>query len=449
VKASKVVFLVFLGILSLCVINTQPVKAAENSWTTKAPMPTARTGLGVTVVNGKIYAIGGINENGYLATCEEYNPVTDTWVTKTPMPTPRAYFAIAAYQNKIYVIAGEERSGYPSWANEVFDPLTDTWETKANVPFETGREFMSANVVNGKIYVISGLASLWPPWPNSNENYVYDPSTDTWTTRAPIPRPVHDYASAAVGNKIYIIGGRDFYSSPSILNLTQIYDTVADTWSFGAPMPTATYYVIGGLTAGVSAPQRIYVLGGFTSSGPPAPDWLNLTRVYDPETDAWTTGAPAPSSFARGGVVVVDDIVYAIGGNVNLQYTPIGYRPPPDTTPPTISFVSPENETYTVTDVPLTFTVSEPTSWIGYSLDGQAIVTIAGNTTLTGLSDGSHSLTVYANDTYGNTGTSETIYFSIKTQPSELFPTTWIVVAVVAITVIIAVAAVALKKRHK
>jgi len=91
----------------------------------------------------------------------------------------------------------------------------------------------------------------------------------------------------------------------------------------------------------------------------------------------------------------------------------------PDTTPPTISIVSPENKTYPVEDVPLTFTVSEPTSWIGYSLDGQANITIAGNTTLTGLSDGMHSLVVYASDIAGNMGSSDMVYFTVQTAPMD------------------------------
>jgi len=107
----------------------------------------------------------------------------------------------------------------------------------------------------------------------------------------------------------------------------------------------------------------------------------------------------------------------------------------PDTTPPAISIASPENKTYTTTDVPLNFTVTESVSWIAYSLDGQANVTVTGNTTLTGLSDGSHSLKVYANDTDGNAGASETIYFSVS-QEAEPFPTTWIVAAIVLVAVV-------------
>jgi len=87
----------------------------------------------------------------------------------------------------------------------------------------------------------------------------------------------------------------------------------------------------------------------------------------------------------------------------------------PDTTPPAIVVLSPQNTTYTTSSVPLTFTISEPASWMGYSLDGQLNVTVAGNTTLTGLSDGVHGITLYANDTSGNMGSSSKVYFTIDT----------------------------------
>jgi nitrous oxidase accessory protein len=99
-----------------------------------------------------------------------------------------------------------------------------------------------------------------------------------------------------------------------------------------------------------------------------------------------------------------------------------------DTTPPTISILSVENASYPLGNLSLTFTASEPTSWIGYSLDEQENITVAGNTVLTGLFVGSHHLTVYANDTAGNTGASDTIHFRIETS----FPTTLVVA--VAIT---------------
>src|SRR5271157_4799011 len=78
-----------------------------------------------------------------------------------------------------------------------------------------------------------------------------------------------------------------------------------------------------------------------------------------------------------------------------------------------ISVSSPENKTYTVSNLPLNFSVEVSASWAAYSLDGQANVTIVGNWTLTNLAEGSHSIIVYANDSSGVMGSSGTVYFTI------------------------------------
>jgi len=112
--------------------------------------------------------------------------------------------------------------------------------------------------------------------------------------------------------------------------------------------------------------------------------------------------------------------------NINLLFTQGPHNveiPIPALTPPDISILSPENKTYLTTDVPLTFTLNKPTSWIGYSLDGQENATITGNTTLPSLPDGAHYIIIYANDTAGNMGTSNIIHFSVNTTPTPT-PTT-------------------------
>ncbi|MEM2099569.1 MAG: NosD domain-containing protein [Candidatus Bathyarchaeia archaeon] len=104
-----------------------------------------------------------------------------------------------------------------------------------------------------------------------------------------------------------------------------------------------------------------------------------------------------------------------------------------DTIPPTVTLLSPQNQTYTSTNIPLTFTVNELASWIGYSLDGQDNVTITGNTVLTGLPNGEHNVAVYAADLAGNTATSETVYFNVEVP--EPFPTALVATAAVIVTV--------------
>ena len=113
-----------------------------------------------------------------------------------------------------------------------------------------------------------------------------------------------------------------------------------------------------------------------------------------------------------------------------------------NTTPITISDLV-GNKTYNTSDILLSFNVDGKHSWLGYSLDNLANVTIAGNTTLTGLSDGFHSLVVYANDTSGNMGASKTIYFKVELP----FPTTLIVAIGGSLAVVAACLLVYFKKR--
>lgn len=324
-------FFAFLVILPLCIVNIHPVNASEESWAPKASMPTARSGLGVAVVDGNIYVIGGSRGiNVGYDNNEEYNLITDTWTTKTAMPTPRGVFAIAVFQNKVYCIGGSIRGGTGfnelTNVNEVYNPATDTWETKAPMPML--KSSFLANVVDGKIYIIGGLtqsapnATLYP----SNETFVYDPLLDSWTTKASIPTPVYSYASSVVDNKVYVISGNHY----GYTDLNQIYDPTTDTWSYGAPIPIAVQSASAGATTGITASKAIYVVGGFVGFVSP----VNLTQVYFPENDTWSSGAAMSTARYGLGVAVVNDLLYAIGGspflyqpdlNLNEQYTPLGY----------------------------------------------------------------------------------------------------------------------------
>ena len=113
----------------------------------------------------------------------------------------------------------------------------------------------------------------------------------------------------------------------------------------------------------------------------------------------------------------IGDTPYAINTN-NTDHYPLMI--PHETTPPTITILSPENTTYAVNaSIPLTFTVDEITNWMGYSLNGQTNVTITGNTTLPTLPDGWHYVAIYANDTFDNMGFA-IVYFTVDTTKPDI-----------------------------
>ena len=133
------------------------------------------------------------------------------------------------------------------------------------------------------------------------------------------------------------------------------------------------------------------------------------------------------------------------------------YEPQPqpavNSTPPEISNLSVHNQTYPAPDVALNFTLNSSASCIAYSLDKNDNVTIAGNTTLHRLSAGKHNVTVYAWDSAGNVGASETVSFTItvakesepQSEPSPLLP----VAASVTVAAVVAVTAVVYLKKRK
>lgn len=310
-----------------------PVFASEvDSWATNASMPTPRAGLGVAVVNGKIYAIGGWGEENTtiphiitLATNEEYDPTTNTWTSREPLPTLRSGFAIAVFENKIYVMGGRTESYQPIVVNEVYDPLTDSWETKTPMPI--ARAYLDANTVGGKIYLIGG--AYYPPYFGSMEQYnetqVYDPSTDSWATESAIPIPTGDYTSTVIDNKIYVIGGG---GGPS--DRCQIYNTENDTWTTGKPLLTAERFTAAAATTGVTVPKRLYVIGGYSSGD----NSNGLNQIYDLGSDTWTYGMTMPNARSSLAVAVVNDVLYAFGGsNGSILANNEAYTPDPNIIP--------------------------------------------------------------------------------------------------------------------
>jgi hypothetical protein len=160
-----------------------------------------------------------------------------------------------------------------------------------------------------------------------------------------------------------------------------------------------------------------------------------LIRTDPSGSEQWNIlyNANAPPAFVlplyhSSSLIRTKDGGYAIAGTAfenTTWLTKIAAEP--NVSPPVVSVSSPESKTYDTSDIPLTFAVNEPTSWVGYSLDGHDNVTITGNITLAGLPSGAHNLTVYAKNVMGNIGASETIHFTSVGR----FPVEWIVASVV------------------
>ncbi|MBI4027689.1 MAG: HYR domain-containing protein, partial [Verrucomicrobia bacterium] len=190
---------------------------ATDTWTILRSLPTGRGGLGAAVVGDKIYVIGGRQggapfSGAPLNTVEIYDIATDTWSTGAPMPTARGdVYSVAAIGTKIYVAGGN--LGFFSSTSldvlEIYDTVSNTWTTGPSMP--TARSNATAASCGGKFHVIGGLNQMFSSPFSTNE--AFDPVSGTWATEASMPTPRSELGSAVIGNVIYVEGGGFFGSA--------------------------------------------------------------------------------------------------------------------------------------------------------------------------------------------------------------------------------------------
>jgi N-acetylneuraminic acid mutarotase len=329
-KTLKIIALFFLIICvtDISIIASKPVKAdsaAEDYWMHVTSVPTnANASMGelpsfgnieAAVLNGELYCFGAINQHEksgsyvWYGINEKYDLKTGNWTTITP---PQSSLAVVVCKNKIYSI------GNPT---QVYDPSTDTWSNRASMPQQLLK--VNANVVDDKIYVISGAkeASLAGVY-SSDANMLYDPETDSWSTMAPIPTPVEGYASAVLNGKIYIMGGAAMTQNTNnqVVDLVQIFNPQTNRWTTGKPLSTGVYGAGACATSGLYAPEKIYVVGGQTyyvswiTSAILTQHGETVNQVYDTATENWSTAASLPEPRWRCSLVNVNDTLLVVGG---------------------------------------------------------------------------------------------------------------------------------------
>ncbi|MDR0372571.1 MAG: hypothetical protein LBI79_03280 [Nitrososphaerota archaeon] len=428
-----------------------------NCWEYRAPIPLPCSDFAVAVFEGKIYCIGGgvssvYNYSSYTYDVVQgegfnfvYDSVLDVWENKTGMPISREGAQANVVAGKIYVLGGLPRDSL----NWVYDPLTDSWSQKASLP--AGFWVYSSAVYGDKIYAVGVYAepSYWENGGLAVDSkvrsmvQVYDPITDVWS----------------------VIGGAS--TGDNVSNMVQVYAPLEDVGIFVARGDYLFYssfpvYLLS--TSGVFASLGLYLLYNpycaqlFSQYELGVFDWGSNEWVYGGGADVcrfhqrcpihrmqvvsdeglYDVGVcrGLPSERVGFAVVVLDDLVYVVGGDTISfsyvmgvpqyhiytasglveRYVPFGYG----TVAPAVSILSPEVLGEYGGGVPLVFGVNRPVVWMGYSLDGQANVMVEGNTTLAGLSSGVHNVTVFVEDEYGNVGASDVVVFSVSFVPFVL-----------------------------
>ena len=173
-----------------------------------------------------------------------------------------------------------------------------------------------------------------------------------------------------------------------------------------------------------------------------------LVRTNSSGSELWTIplkkGGGGELNYKASSLIQTKDDGYLVAGAA-LGNTSFATKISPESTlqPLLITISSPENKTYETGDISLIFSVNEPVSWIGYSLDDQDEVAITGNSTLSGLSIGVHNLVVFADDLTNQIRVSEPIQFTLVARlPTEL------IIASIAVAAVVSIGFLVYYKRH-
>lgn len=240
-----------------------------------------------------------------------------------PMPMSDMSATYDKVTNKIYIVGGcddpqgnalQDWDGYACTSltakTYAYDADAGTFDVLPDAPRERYRH--TAASVNGRIWLVGG---------RTVEDHliteidVLDTASKTWSTVGSLPPHLQmsDQASFALGDSLYVLGGYDsnYTATERVVSVNADAEYVSANGVVFVDAPSLAE--ARGDVHAVAVGNAAYVTGGYThADGYCEP--LVSTERFDRATNAWTTIGPLATGRADKALVVVNDHLYAVGG---------------------------------------------------------------------------------------------------------------------------------------
>ena len=198
--------------------------------------------------------------------------------------------------------------------------VPNTWITGPPMPLAMTE--MSCGWLGNNLYV-TGFTNGWNV-SNSAPMMVYNIVSNSWRFLNPDrPYPGSHHAVETYDGRLYLIGGLDCGADGKV----QIYDPSTNGWSLGAPAPYAAGSCCSALING-----KIYIAGGLVGVIDDTPNLgvsTNAAAVYDPVANTWASLPPLPFTSTNGinhAASATDGTNFYIFGGRDDDHAPaIGY----------------------------------------------------------------------------------------------------------------------------
>ncbi|GBP29012.1 Kelch-like ECH-associated protein 1 [Eumeta japonica] len=224
----------------------------DNCWSTLPRLTVPRSGLGAAFLKGVFYAVGGRNNSPGSSYDSDwvdvYNPASEQWRPCSPMSTPRNRVGVAVMDGLLYAVGGSAGSEYHK-SVECYDPETDIWSSIS--PMGVARLGVGVAVVNRLLYAVGGFDGAR----RLRSVECYHPENNRWTEVASMNTPRSGAGVVALNQFIYVVGG---YDGAQQLASVERYDTERDVWEQVASVRVARSAL--SLTV---LDNKLYAMGGY------------------------------------------------------------------------------------------------------------------------------------------------------------------------------------------
>ncbi|XP_069059094.1 kelch-like protein 9 isoform X2 [Pleurodeles waltl] len=249
-------------------------------WKALQPMDAPRYQHGIAVIGNFLYVVGGqsnYDTKGKTAvdSAFRYDPRFNKWRQLASLNEKRTFFHLSALKGHLYAVGGRNMTGEIA-SVECYDPSRNEWTFTSPL---CEPHYGHAGTVHGDYMYVSGGITHDT---FQNRLYCYDPSTEKWCRKADMTTLRGLHCMCTVGDRLYVIGGNHFQGSSDYddVLMCEYYSPAQDEWVVVAPM------LYGQSDVGVTVLEgRIYVVGGYSWN---SRCMVDIVQCYDCDLDEWT-----------------------------------------------------------------------------------------------------------------------------------------------------------------
>jgi hypothetical protein len=312
-------------ILAQCSPSSRP-KTWVAGWQETAPMTTPRTGAKAVAVRDHVYVLGGgegIPGPSTVHRSVEYARIgpegtLEAWKSTSPMNTPRIFLATAQADEVIYALGGEyfpegqmHLLNTVEWARVEADGRLGPWH-EAN-PMLTPRRSPTAAVVGDYLYAMGGYNGVFLRTVE-RAKILKEGGLGPWEW---VPQSLttsrYIHGGAAVGNRIYVIGGHLMESGRG--SSAAEWATVGSDGQINSWKTTSALLQPRFLAGSAAADDSIFVIGGYDGHYLSSVEQASI--LPDGNLGPWTQTTPLPTPREGPAVTVYGKKIYVIGGSNN------------------------------------------------------------------------------------------------------------------------------------